>query len=496
MMNRSLRFGTALSALALAGVLTGCATGKQRQSAQASKAAAGKVGLAMRAQVALASNDFAAAVTYGEQAVEHTPTEAAFRSVLGNAYFASGRFASAEAAYRDSLTLNPRQPQVVLKLALAEIAQGKNARALADLEGARDYLDAADYGLAVALAGQPADAVAVLGQAARLPGADARVRQNLALAHALSGDWTMARTIAAQDVPPEQLDSRIQQWMAMATPTRPSDQVAALTGIKPAADPGQPVRLALNQAQPAPRVAQAAPTAPAAQPVQYAAPAPPPVHYAAPRPQPVAFVAPHPQAEPQPVHYAAPAPAPEPVNYVEPRPLAEAPPVIAELPPAPAPKVPTIAAAMHAAEPAPQPEQKVARVLLQPAAHAAAAPAEPLPTRFEQKPDVARYVAAKVRKPARAAGRSNAVVQLGAYGSPQRVAAAWNQFARRYESLNQFTPVSMRFSSPKGTVYRLSVKGFASAGEAQKLCSALQRKGKNCFVRRVAGDAPVRFASR
>ena len=508
MMNKSLRFGTALSALAMAGILTGCATGKQKQSVQASKAAAGKVGLATRAQVALAANDFAGAVTYAEQAVEHTPNEAAFRLVLGNAYFASGRFASAEAAYRDSLTLNPRQPQVVLKLALAEIAQGKNARALADLEGARDYLDAADYGLAVALAGQPGDAVAVLGQAARLPGADARVRQNLALAHALSGDWTMARTIAAQDVPPEQLDSRIQQWMAMATPARPSDQVAALTGIKPSADPGQPVRLALNQAQPAPRVAQAAPAAPAPQPVHYAAPAPQPVQYAAPEPQPVAFVAPQPQPEPQPVAFVAPqpepepqpvhyaAPEPEPVHYVEPRPRADAAPVVAELPPAPAPKMPTIAEAVHAAEPAPQPEQQVAQVLLQPAVQAAAAPVEPLPTRFELKPDVAKYLAAKARKPARANGRSNSVVQLGAYGSPQRVAAAWNQFARRYGALNQFTPVSMRFSSPKGTVYRLSVKGFASASEAQKLCGALQRKGKNCFVRRVAGDAPVRLASR
>lgn len=489
MMNRSLRFGTALTALAMAGVLPGCASGQHKQSLQASKAAAGKVGLAMRAQVALAANDFATAVTYAEQAVEHTPGEAAFRALLGNAYFGSGRFASAEAAYRDSLSLKPGQPQVYLKLALAEIAQGKNARALADLEIARDYLDAADYGLAVALAGQPADAVAVLGQAARLPGADARVRQNLALAYALTGDWMMARTVAAQDVAPDQLDSRIQQWMAMATPVRASDQIAALTGIKPSVDPGQPMRLALNQGQPAQRVAQAAPAAPAPQPVQYAAPAPRPVEHAAPQPQPVEYAAP----QPEPVAFAA--PEPEPVEYIEPR-RHQAAPVIAELPQAPAPEIPTIAEAVQAAEPAPEPEQQVARVLLQPAVQPVAARIEPLPTRFEDKPNVAKYVAAKVRKPQRASGRSNSVVQLGAYGSPQRVAAAWNQIARRYGSVNRYTPVSMRFSSARGTVYRLSVKGFASAGEAQKLCGALQRKGKNCFVRRVAGDAPVRLASR
>jgi cell division septation protein DedD len=54
----------------------------------------------------------------------------------------------------------------------------------------------------------------------------------------------------------------------------------------------------------------------------------------------------------------------------------------------------------------------------------------------------------------------------------------------------------MRFESPRGTVYRLSVKGFASASEAQNLCGALKGKGTSCFVRRVAGDAPVQIASR
>ena len=277
----------------------------------------------------------------------------------------------------------------------------------------------------------PADAVAVLGQAARLPGADARLRQNLALAHALSGDWTMARTVAAQDVPPDQLDSRIQQWMAMATPVRASDQVAALTGVKPTNDPGQPVRLALHRAQPAERLAQVTP-----------APAP------APAPQPVQFA----QAEPEAVAYVEPRARPLPV--AEPEPVA-------------------FTEAVPAAEVMPTPEN-VAAVLVQPAA----APVAPLPTRFEDKKPVADYVAPKARKAVRAAGRSNSVVQLGAYGSPQRVAAAWDQFARRYGSLGRYTPVSMRFSGPKGTVYRLSVKGFASAGEAQQLCGALQAEGQ------------------
>ena len=50
--------------------------------------------------------------------------------------------------------------------------------------------------------------------------------------------------------------------------------------------------------------------------------------------------------------------------------------------------------------------------------------------------------------------------------------------------------------APMGTVYRLSLKGFASDGEARALCMKLKAKGATCFVRNAAGDAPVRFVSK
>jgi hypothetical protein len=56
--------------------------------------------------------------------------------------------------------------------------------------------------------------------------------------------------------------------------------------------------------------------------------------------------------------------------------------------------------------------------------------------------------------------------------------------------------MSAAFSSPAGTVYRLSVRGFGSAREAGQLCTSLRRAGASCFVRGVAGDLPVRIASR
>src|SRR3954447_23578349 len=293
-MSRAFSFGSAISLLAAASVMTGCASSQSRVATGFGGKANGEIGLATRVMAALNSNDVPAAIGFAERAVAKTPNDAGFRALLGNAYFAGGRFQSAEAAYKDALTLYSNQPQVVLKLALVEVALGKNGEALSFLEAARDVLDPADYGLAVALAGRPADALPVLETAARAPGADARVRQNLALALALAGDWTNARTVAAQDVPADQVDARIHQWMQLASPKKPSDQVAALVGVTPAAvDPGQPTQLALNKTDtrlaqvapaPAPQFAEAPPGAPPAPQPQLADLAPAPV---APPPAPV-----------------------------------------------------------------------------------------------------------------------------------------------------------------------------------------------------------------
>ena len=93
-------------------------------------------------------------------------------------------------------------------------------------------------------------------------------------------------------------------------------------------------------------------------------------------------------------------------------------------------------------------------------------------------------------------GKSKAVVQLGAYSSRDRIAAAWAKASSKYGSLKDYVPVTARFTGARGTVYRLSVKGFASREEASDFCAALKRKGRDCFVRAASGDSPVRFASR
>jgi Flp pilus assembly protein TadD len=423
-MNQPLRTSSALSLVILSSMIAGCAA-PQSHVAAASKPS-GEVGLATRALAALNSNDIPQAISLAERAVERTPDDASLRAFLGNAYFAGGRFRSAEGAYRDALTLSPDQPQVILKLALVQIGLGNSRDALATLNAGRLVLDPSDYGLALALAGRPAQAVAVLDAAARQPGADATVRQNLALAHALSGEWTEARVIAGQDVPADQLDQRMDQWMQLAKPGHASAQIAALVGVTPAAvDAGQPVALALNKAAPvaAPQQVARAPIAPVAV-AEAAAPI---------------------------------APAPAPVVAVAPAP--------------------------------PPPRSTVATLAASAVEEAKAVFAAVLPSSAPAKPR-------RVAQPAVRRGNSPAVVQLGAYKSPDRVLAAWNGAAHKYGALKAYSPMSARFASPKGTFYRLSVRGFASDRDARLTCESLRRQGGSCFVRNVAGDTPVQYASR
>ena len=435
-MTKSNRLGTTLTAVSLIAVASACAGPGNRvgtASMFGGKVNSGELPLATKAQMALATNDVASAVPLAEKAVERSPQDAGFRALLGNCYLAAGRFASAEAAFRDSLSIYASQPQIVLKLALVQIAQGKNDQAKQLLAEAQTILDASDTGLALALAGDPQTAVSVLEQAARTVGADARTRQNLALAHAFSGNWEQARLVAAQDVPGDQLDERIQQWMALAKPARASDQVAAMIGIQPVAeDPGQPIRLALNKDE-AVRHAAAEPIGetPANLSSSATVELPPVAEAVVPQPEPVAVAAAEPVAPP-------PFIAPEPVSLAEARPALSP-------------------AAVRLSDPAP----------------------------------IIRK--ASVRK---ASGKSRAVVQIGAYSSRDRIAAAWSKVSGKHGSLKNYTPVTARFAGASGTVYRLAVKGFDSDREAVSLCNSLKRAGGSCFVRSVSGDAPVRMASR
>ena len=461
-MNQPFRFSSAASLLVLGSMIAGCAAPQTRLGSVSHFGGKANVdtGLATRALAALNSNNVPMAIELAERAVAKTPKDAGFRALLGSAYFAAGRFHSAEAAYRDSLTLYPDQPQILLKLALVQIAQGKDNAAVSLLSESRGMLNASDYGLALALAGHPGQAIAILEPAARATDADATVRQNLALAHALAGDWTEARTIASQDIPSNQLDARMQQWMQLASPKHPADQVAALVGVTPAAvDAGQPVQLALNSDDT--RLAQAEPPKAASKPAAFVTAAKPPVQ--------VAQTVKASEASPRPILVPAVAPS-------APPPFIAAP-AAPSVPPAPPPARSTIASLAATAVTS-------AKAML-----TSVLPSAPAPKPV--KPRLAAIV-----RPQQHSGNSGAVVQLGAYQSSQHVLAAWDGTARKYPALKAYLPMSAKFASPRGTFYRLSVRGFSSVSQATALCKSLHREGGACFVRRIDGDSPVSYALR
>lgn len=260
------------SALVLTSGLVGVAlmtgttafAGGPSESAKAQAAAA----YAAQARKALGEGKAVNAVGFAEAAVQAAPQNQSYRALLGQSYLMAGRFASARDAFGDALALSPNDGRSALSFALAQVANGDWTGARQTLDSHAETIAVADRGLAIALAGDPASAVELLTPAARAPEADAKTRQNLALSLALAGRWQEARSVAAVDLAPNELDKRMVDWAIFARPAGAADQVASLLKVIPVQDGGQPVALALNA-----RVA--------AQPVAVAAAEPAPVEVAA-----------------------------------------------------------------------------------------------------------------------------------------------------------------------------------------------------------------------
>lgn len=401
-------------------------TGAERRAAAQAKDA-GK---------ALASHKTLQAVTAAEEAVALSPRNAGYRKLLGQAYLASGRFVSAVGALSDALSLDPADGGAALHLALAQIATGDWSAARGTLDQHSDTIPASDRGLALALAGDPAAAVAVLTQASRTPGADAKTRQNLALSLALSGRWAEAKIVAAVDVSPGEVDKRIMQWATFAKPRSAADQVAALLGVTPVEDAGQPQQLALNQSAPSvAAVAQRVDTVDAFMPGQ---------------PTAAAVAAATPVAEAAPVMVGA---APEAgfVNAVEKSSVSFAP----------------------------------RREVVQALPVRVAAPRRAVASTGVVTPiRVATPVTAPAARPL---ARGNFHVQLGAFQNSGVARDAWGRIARRHH-LNGYQPYGTSVTVNSGSFYRLSVGGFAR-GDADSLCRKVRNAGGVCFVRASAGDA-------
>lgn len=430
----------AASSLIMATSMVGC-TGTAVQGGPSLTAA--KPGqapsFAAAAEKALAARKFAVALPAAEAAVEAEPNNGAYRTLLGRAYLANGRFASAEAAFRDAMTLGNADSRTVVSLSLIRVAMGDSAGARRLLANEADRIPAVDYGLAVAMAGDADEGVRILSEAIHAPSATAQTRQNLAYAYALAGHWREARIMAEQDVDPKVAAARVLGWAGLAQPGAEPQRVAALLGVTPRADDsGMPVRLALSPATPV--MAEAAPT--------------PVITPATAEPVLTAVVDDAPVIEP----VGEPAPA---IAVATPRQVRAAPAMIQPVP-VPASGTP-IAVAPPVAAPSPR-----------------------------RAPAQAQYKRTAFITPA--AGLSDSasawVVQLGAYDSVAVAREKWDGISRRNGLIAGMSAINSSVTVDGRLYYRLAVGGFADRSGADGLCRAIRAQGSSCFVRQ--GDASAK----
>lgn len=446
----------AASGLVMSAALSGCSGVDLTRLSAASSAnhLATSAGKASSDYQRLArKGDSAAALVAAETAVAADPANAGYRAQLGHAYFAAGRFTSAQTAFEDAMALGADDGGTAVSRALALSANGRINEAVAVLDDHRGRIIESDYGLALALAGQPERAIMVLTRAAREEGANAQTRQNLAFAHAMTGRWLEAKLIAAQDMSIANLDARMTEWAALVQSPTPGQLVAGLMGVTPTADAGLPVRLALLDGPDAQlALAREAVT----DMVSYNA--------ATDSPMAASDAA---LAELSPIEYTPAQPILAPEVAAEEEPYKQA---VAEL---------------LALVDAPKPVAAQSRVLEQVAAAApAAAPKVALP------------------KPVKAAAksvldsRSGWAVQLGAFSTEAAARQAWTTYGKRFAALDGLPATSHQAVVGGKNYFRLTANGLGTRQAAASLCGAIKRSGGACFVRNLSGREDVRWASR
>jgi Flp pilus assembly protein TadD len=101
-----------------------------------------------------------------------------------------------------------------------------------------------NLGLSYALAKRLSDAERTLNQAAGLPGADARVRQNLALVLGLQGKFAEAEAVLRRDFPPNEVAANMAALRGMVSQPNSWAAIRRASGAKAvapsAAAPGLP----------------------------------------------------------------------------------------------------------------------------------------------------------------------------------------------------------------------------------------------------------------
>lgn len=480
-MKRDMILKLAASTMVVSLTLTGCGPfGGDSVASISSKPVKAKDGAryAKKASKALAKGQTEKAIAYAERSVGGVGSDPETRALLGQAYLSAGRFASAERSFKDAMELGKNDARTILSLALAQLGQGKAGQAKRLVQTNRQYIPTADYGLALALAGDASSAVDVLEQAIRQANVTGRTRQNLGLAYALDGRWKEAKLMAMQDMTPSTVDTRIMEWAQMARPGAYETRVASVLNVRPVAnDPGQPVRLALNAAPAVQAVANATPDQDYSQEVA-----------SFDRDTPLPAIGPAPLAEKE-------------ASFMneekDVRVTKVALPASKAISPKPAPKAevakvqPRVKSKTKFVVEGEKPKAKETVKL------AAAVPAK---TPAVQSIAAVKPVLQKVAfKPKSARSSGTHLVQLGAFSSAEGAKRAWNILSSKNRDLASFQYASSRINVKGKTLYRLAAIGFGNSETAKAMCSGIKSKGGSCIVRHVKGvnkAAPVRMAAR
>ena len=404
------------------------------------KAAPSHAYSAQKAETALMKGRTSKAVEHAEAAVLANPRDAATRTLLGNAYLEDGRFLSAEMTFAEAIELGDTAPRTVISHALSQIALGDHLRAQDTLLRHQSDLDPADFGLAIALSGRPDQGVEVLSNALRAGQNTAKVRQNLAYAYAMQGNWRAARIMASEDVPAGQVGDRMAEWAALARPEAFTMRVAKLLNVEPQADAGQPAMLALAN-HPSIDMLAAEEVAP-----DYVADAAPAAGYA--------FAEELPPVDAQ-------------TSYAD---AGDAALADAGLAPVAAP------VSAPAVRPDPTPRfasNEVVQSLAIPAPRSVA------PRAASEAAKAARVVTTRRVAETPASGDYN--VQLGSFNSMSSAHEAWKQFQKRYPEMGDAERVITKAKVNGKIYYRVAAIGFAKAS-AQSLCRSVKGKGGGCMA--------------
>ncbi|SFO98080.1 SPOR domain-containing protein [Qipengyuania nanhaisediminis] len=406
---------------------------------------------AAKAEVALQKGKADKAVKHAEAAVLASPRDAHSRTLLANAYLEAGRFQSASQTFSDAVALGDTGPRTVVSLALAQIGAGDQLGAIETLERWEASLDPADFGLAIALAGQPERGVHVLSNAIRGGQNTTKTRQNLAYVYALSGQWRAARLMAMEDVPANEVGDRMAEWGALASPQMTRVRVARLMGVDFAADSGQPAMLALSNNPSVPMLA--AETVEEEVVVEEPAPS-------------FAFAGELPAVDA----------APQAQDFGDAQ-LADA-----GLQAAPRKKF----VAEEMVQPTPVAVAAAPKAEAQPAAPASRQAAKPAPK----------------AAPSIALAKGDYNIQLGSYFSMSDAQDGWRKFQEKYPELADAKKVITKARVNGKIYYRVAAAGFAK-NSAQSMCSTVKGKGGGCIAYASAnplpghlGDAAIRVAAR